>query len=146
MHDFEIDERFDVIFSIYDSINFLENFTQWKKTFRQAAKHLRKDGLFFFDMYTSEMLAASKHEKATISAFPKGYFSERAIIKRNTLTWDFKIFEKKKGSYALHTYLMKETIMPPEKVRRELRKTFTILEETRFDQGKRIFFVCKLNE
>ena len=30
MHDFKISTEFDVVFSVYDSINFLENFNQWK--------------------------------------------------------------------------------------------------------------------
>ena len=40
MHNFKTDERFDVIFSVYDSINFLETFNQWKSTFKSVSDHL----------------------------------------------------------------------------------------------------------
>jgi trans-aconitate methyltransferase len=45
MHNFRIDERFDVIFSAYDAINFLKDFEQWKSTFKAVYEHLNEDGL-----------------------------------------------------------------------------------------------------
>jgi len=47
-----IEENFDVVFSVFDSINFLETFAQWKSTFKSVSEHLSQNGLFIFDMYT----------------------------------------------------------------------------------------------
>ena len=68
----KIDERFDVIFSVFDSINFLENFRQWKSTFKAVNEHLNDDGLFIFDMYTPKALRFFRGKEVTTSKFAKG--------------------------------------------------------------------------
>lgn len=146
MHNFNINEKFDVIFSIHDSINFLKSFSQWEQTFLRVKKHLNQDGLFILDMYTPKILEIYKNHKAGLSEFSKGFISDRAIIEGNKLTWDFKVFEKQKQkTYLLHKYLMTETICSIEKVRNELKKSFNIIEEIMFDNNKKILFVCQTN-
>jgi len=56
MHNFKIPEKFDVIFSANDAINFLKDFDQWKSTFKTVSEHLNSDGLFIFDVFTPKML------------------------------------------------------------------------------------------
>jgi SAM-dependent methyltransferase len=152
MHNFKINEKnkikkFDVIYSVHDSINFLKNFEQWKSTFFLAKNHLSPGGVLIFDMYTPKMIEDSKKSKASFSEFKNGYMSDKAIIKGNTLTWDFKIFEGTgKNNYEMHRYLMTETIFPVNKVREELKKNFKILEEKQMYDGKKIIFVCRLSD
>ena len=106
MHNFRLGEKFDVIFSVYDSINFLETFSQWKSTFKAVHAHLNEKGLFVFDMYTPKVLQHFKGSRATASKISKGYEIFWAIIKGNTLTWDFKIFEKiTEETYQINEYL-----------------------------------------
>ncbi len=57
MRDFEISKRFDLILCLFDSINHLETFEGWEKTFRQVEKHLAPEGIYIFDMNTPERLA-----------------------------------------------------------------------------------------
>jgi len=150
MHNFKVNKKFDVIFSIFDSINFLINFEQWKQTFRNAYNHLNDNGLFIFDMYTPLMLEKAK----TWTNFfkePFGFMMDKGIVKGNRLTWDFMIFEKKKnGLYELHNSLFHERIFTSTKVEKELKKLFTIIEKVDGDTLKgptkkttRLLYVAK---
>ncbi len=156
-HNFKINEEFDVI--IYDSINFLKNFNQWKSTFKTVFEHLNGNGLFIFDMYTPKILKDFKHQESAKRKlpeecflpvgrkFPKGYFFGNAILKNNILIWDFKIFEKiKKGTYQIHEYNFKEIIYPIKKVKAALSPYFKILETKLIEENRRILFVCKVKE
>lgn len=144
MHDFRINKKFDVIFSVYDSICFLESFIQWKQTFNTVHNHLDENGLFIFDSYTPKILKDFKNKGATVSSFSKGYIFDKAIIKGNTLTWDFKVFEKiGRGKFELNEYKFKEIIHPTQKIKKALSKKFTILDTKLMEEGRRILFICK---
>lgn len=142
MHDFQINQKFDVIFSVFDSINFLRDFNQWKKTFQNVNKHLNEKGLFIFDMYTTKALQSLKGNEST-REFSKGIVYTRATIRNNLLTWDCRILEKKKDSFNLHKYLFKEKIFSIPKVRNTLKTGFTVLETKYSNDKRRIFFVCR---
>ena len=144
MHNFRIDQKFDVIFSVYDSINFLKKISQWTATFDCVDKHLHKNGLFIFDMYTPEVLKYFKNRPATAESYSFGYVHDKGIVKNNTLTWDFRILEKLgKNLYEEHIDLFTEYIYPVAKVKSALSKRFTTLETKLMDDGRRILFVCR---
>jgi cyclopropane fatty-acyl-phospholipid synthase-like methyltransferase len=151
MHNFKIAEKFDVIFSANDAINFLSNFAQWKSTFKAVDEHLDRNGLFIFDVYTPKMLRDTicwleKYNRSTSSVkeFPKGYYYDKEIVKGNTLTWDSRIFEKlPNGLYQLNKYKFKETIYPVAKMKSALSEHFAILEATLMEEGRKILFVCR---
>ncbi len=129
MHNFKINEKFDVIFSVFDSINSLDDFSQWKSTFKAVSHHLNERGLLIFDMYTPKTLQYFRGEKARAGKISKGYEIEWAIVKGNTLTWDLKIFERiTEDTYQINEYLWKETIYPVPKVESALSKHFEILQ------------------
>ena len=144
MHNFKIKENFDVIFSVYDSICFLKNFDQWKQTFKTVHNHLNDEGLFIFDTYTPKILKDYKDKEASASKFSKGYIFDKALVKGNTLTWDFKVFEKiGKDKYQINEYKFKEIIHPVQKVKSALSQHFKILETKLMDEGRRILFICR---
>lgn len=147
MHNFKTDERFDVIFSVFDSINFLYTFAQWKSTFKTVSNHLSRNWLFIFDMYTPKVLKAIKRKPATAEEFAKGYIYNGAIVRRNKLTWDFKIFEKMTDdTYQINEYKFTETIHPTPKVKSALSNHFEILEVNLREEGRKILFVCRKNK
>ncbi len=82
MHNFKIKEKFDVIFSVFDSICFLKDFVEWKQTFKTVHEHLNDKGLFIFDAYTPKMLKDFKDKEATASTFPKGLKKESTQNKK----------------------------------------------------------------
>jgi len=151
MHNFKINEKFDVIFSANDAINFLEDFAQWESTFKVVNMHLSRDGLFIFDAYTPKMLRDTLHwlEKynrstSSVREFPKGYYYDKEIVKGNTLTWDSRIFEKlPNGLYQLNKYKFKETIYPVAKMKSALSKHFEIVEANLREEGRKILFICR---
>jgi cyclopropane fatty-acyl-phospholipid synthase-like methyltransferase len=151
MHNFKIDEKFDVIFSAYDAINFLKDFAQWKSTFKAVNEHLERDGLFIFDVYTPKMLRDTvrwleKYNRSTSSVkeFPKGYYYDKETVRGNTLTWDSRIFERlSNGLYRLHKYRFKERIYPVAKMKAALSEHFDILEANLREEGRKILFVCR---
>lgn len=150
MHNFKIDEKFDVIFSVY-AINFLKDFAQWKSTFKTVNEHLNKDGLFIFDVYTPKMLrdtlqSLQKHDRSTSSVkeFSKGYYYEKEIVKGNTRILDTGIFERlPNGLYQLNKYRRKERIYPVAKMKNALSEHFDILETNLREEGRKILFVCR---
>ncbi|MBN2459474.1 class I SAM-dependent methyltransferase [Candidatus Woesearchaeota archaeon] len=150
MHNFKVKRKFDVIFSVYDSLNFLKNLEQWKKTFKNVNKHLEKEGLFIFDFYTPKMLEKAK--KWDIFSKEKfGFMQDKGVVKGKRLTWHFSIFEKqKRKNFVLHEYDFHEWIFPVNQVEREIYKNFRILEkldgETLSRPTKdtfRLLYVCK---
>ncbi|MFX0061605.1 MAG: class I SAM-dependent methyltransferase [Candidatus Hermodarchaeota archaeon] len=144
MHNFSINQEFEVIFSIYDSINFLESFDQWKSTFQQVFDHLTMNGIFVFDMYTLEILREEKIRKPSFEEFPLGFTVNRGKIVGNQLIWEFKVFEHIGNQlYELHEYVWKERIFPLKNVETELNLHFKILKKQPFEDGRRIRFVCQ---
>jgi SAM-dependent methyltransferase len=151
MHNFKVDEKFDVIFSANDAVNFLKDFAQWKSTFKAVSEHLNTGGLFIFDVYTPKMLRDTvrwleKYNRSTSSVreFAKGFYYDREIVKGNTLTWDSRIFEKlPNGLYQLHKYKFKETIYPVAKMKKALSEYFEIVEADLREEGRKILFVCR---
>jgi ubiquinone/menaquinone biosynthesis C-methylase UbiE len=150
MHNFKANHNFDIIFSVYDSLNFLTNFDQWKKTFKNVDKYLENNGLFIFDFYTPKMLEkAKKWDKFTKEKF--GFMLDKGLVKGNRLTWHFKIFEKKKDKiYELNEYNFHEWIFPVSRVEKEIKKNFRVLQkldgETLSRPTKdtyRLLYVCK---
>lgn len=147
MNNFKIDRKFDVIFSVHGCVNELGKFSNWESTFKQVHEHLNNDGLFIFDTSTPKILEHFKKKKETTC---KKYFNGKyfiyfgAIVKKNILTWDYKIFEKiGKGKYKLHEDNWNETLYSVEKIKSTLSKRFKILETTLMDERKDVLFVCR---
>lgn len=69
MVNFTIDEKFDVILCVFDSINHLLDFEDWKKMFANVRKHLNPKGLFIFDINTQEKLVRTIEESPWIKPF-----------------------------------------------------------------------------
>jgi SAM-dependent methyltransferase len=143
MHNFEVDERFDVIFSVFDAMNELKDFEQWKSTFNAVNDHLNRYGLFILDVFTPKILRNAS-SLSTTRPFSKGYYFDRAIVKGNSLTWDVKIFERlPNGLYQLNEYKFPERIFPVAKMKSALSKHFNILETILREGGRNILFVCR---
>ena len=48
--------KYDIITCTHDIINYMESFDEWIQLFKNANKHLNKNGVFFFDFYTKNKL------------------------------------------------------------------------------------------
>jgi SAM-dependent methyltransferase len=58
MRAFDLEERFDVALCLFDSINHLLHFAEWKAVFARAHDHLNDGGIFIFDINTQRQLAS----------------------------------------------------------------------------------------
>jgi len=153
MHNFKINERFDVIFSAFVAVNFLKDFEQWKSTFKAVDEHLDSGGLFIFDVNTPKMLKDTLRKYRqnlfigqlwSARELPLGCYFDRAIIKSNILTWDVRIFERlPNGLYQLNEYKFPERIYSTAKMKSALSKHFDILETDLREEGRNILFVCR---
>ncbi len=116
-------------------------------------EHLKRDGLFIFDVYTPKMLRDTvrwleKYNRSTSSVreFAKGFYYDKEIVKGNTLTWDSRVFEElPNGLYRLHKYKFKETMYPVAKMKSALSEYFEIVEADLREEGRKILFVCRKN-
>jgi SAM-dependent methyltransferase len=150
MHNFKIDEKFDVIFCVGDAINYLRKFAQWELTFQSINNHLKDDGLFILEMETPRILKdnnsyrCKKMVTSRVREFSKGYYYDIGIVKGNILTWDERIFERlPNGLYQLNEYKFDETIYPVARVKQALSNYFEILETNPMEKGRIVVFACR---
>jgi SAM-dependent methyltransferase len=129
MADYNFGQTFDVVLCIYDAVNHLQNWEQWQATFTNAQKHLKKHGLFIFDLNRPErhecMLASIPH------SHPIGddHMYMAASRENGKFKWTVRIFQKDSdGRYTLHEDEVYETAFPFDQVKREVSKLFDIRE------------------
>ncbi len=150
MHNFSFDKKFDVIFSIFHSANFLQSFGEWNKMMNKAHAHLEDGGLFIVDTMTPRML---KNDKNTYSCRDEsfGFVADQKLVKGNALTWRFLFFEKLKGGlFECNEYFFPAKVFDTSRIEKELKKKFIILEKVDYGTLKKatsmsetVIFVCR---
>lgn len=150
MAGFELPESYDVILCVFDSVNHLLKFSDWKKLFKSASRHLNEGGVFIFDMNSLGKLEE-------IVTRPEAVYdcgTSKAImgvddVGRGVVSWNVKVFEQVKGDqYKLHEEEIREISFPEAKVRESLAPLFGKVRmiskgEGKGDEGDRLYFVCK---
>ena len=151
MTSFRLAKKFDAIVCVFDSINHLLNFREWKKVFRRVALHLNDNGLFVFDVNTPGKL----RRLAVAPAWSREIGRDLVIIKVTAgrcgrFDWDVKIFEhQKRHDYKLLHETIKELAPTKERILTALRGRFKHVkvidaESARpSDESERLYFVCK---
>lgn len=150
IREFSLDNKFDLIICLYDTLNHLLLFSDWKKLFINVSRHLNAGGLFIFDINTLAKLEYFSAISPFMHEFNSGYLIVNVKkIFRNTFNWNLMIFEnKKRNQYTLLDHNIKESSFETEKVSEELAKHFNIkrIEDEKSrkagDQNERVFFVC----
>ncbi|MBI1922627.1 class I SAM-dependent methyltransferase, partial [Candidatus Poribacteria bacterium] len=61
MRNFALDQHFDAVLCIYDSINYAVDEGELANVFRSVSKHLRPSGLFIFDVTTERNIVQHFH-------------------------------------------------------------------------------------
>jgi SAM-dependent methyltransferase len=151
MTTFRIAKRFDAIVCVFDSINHLLTFGEWKKMFRQVSRHLNDDGLFVFDVNTLGKL----RRLANASVWSREFDRDLVIIKvvggrRGIFDWDVKIFEHHKSdTFKLSHETIRELALPHKRILTALRDHFKKVKvidpggARPSDESERLYFVCK---
>jgi len=156
LHDirnFDLKKKFDVILCLYDTINHLTHFNDWKKVFKRAYVHLNDNGLFIFDINSLYKLRCVAEISPLVYTFGSNYLIMNVRkISHSTYNWNLKVFEKKSGNnFGLHESNIKESSFEVSKISNELSGYFS-LKKAEEDTGKRIkaeseriYFICKKN-
>jgi SAM-dependent methyltransferase len=151
MTTFRIAKRFDAIVCVFDSINHLLSFAEWKRVFRQVSLHLNDDGLFVFDVNT----LGKFRRLASASVWSREFDRDMVIIKvisggQGIFDWDVKIFEhRRRDNYKLLHETIRELALPQKRILTALRDHFKQVKvidprgDQPSDESERLYFVCK---
>ena len=148
---FDLDERFDVVLCVFDSINHLVAFEQWEAVFDRAREHLNDGGSFVFDINT-------EHQLAQLQARPNvSWFGDDNLFLLDVsdggdgvTDWRFRVFENLgAGTYRLHTDGVREASFPLGRIEvalsprfREVR-VYDGLRPHASPESERVHFVCR---
>ena len=151
MVSFDLGKKFDVIICVFDSINHVLKFRDWKKIFRNAARHLEEDGLFLFDINTEAKLQRLINAPTWVHKFGRNLeFINVTNGRRGIANWNIRVFEHRRGNkYGLFEEDIKEISFPVNKIRAALRKQFTTVKvvdalgRKPSSKSDRLYFICK---
>jgi SAM-dependent methyltransferase len=140
-----------VVICVFDSINHVRRFSDWKRVFASVFQHLSPGGCFIFDINTQGKLERHIAEPPWVHPFGKNLLiidvTARAHHRSN---WNIKVFEHVKGArYVLHEEDIVEVSFPLKKIMTALRSYFAHVKVVDTDRSQptrkseRLFFVCK---
>ncbi len=146
---FELNKKFDVIFCVYDSINHLLKFSDWQKVFKQAEKHLNKNGILIFDMNTIAKLQRIINTSQAFSFNKHVALIDITDVGAGISNWNIKVFERQRNNkYALYEENIKEKSFPSHRVKKALKqfRRVDIIDagsKRSSIKSQRLIFVCK---
>jgi SAM-dependent methyltransferase len=148
----DLGQRFDVVICVFDSINHLLRFEEWKQVFTRAHAHLNENGLFVFDVNTQRRLVAFAEERAFVEWFGDENVMLVDVTKagRGIFVWEIRIFERVGDeAYRLHEEDIREISFPAERIKAALEKLFSrvwVYDASRSRptaNSERLHFVCR---
>ncbi len=151
MVDFEINQRFDVIFCVFDSINHVRRFSDWKKVFVRARRHLSAGGCFIFDINTQRKLDRLTAEPPWVHRFGRNLLiiDVTSLANRGS-NWNIKVFEHVAHTrYVLHEEDIIEVSFPVQNIVTALRGHFANVRVVDPDsrqpttKSERLFFLAR---
>lgn len=150
MTKFKLAQKYDVILCLFNSLNHLGSFAEWKRTFIQSRKHLKAGGVFIFDINTPLSLQNFTNEPISVERTKEHtMITEFSGLDKHTLQMHISIFSKaKNGNYTLRESKIHEKSYPTTEVTRELKKSFkkiSVIDTDRKQANKDsevLYFVC----
>jgi SAM-dependent methyltransferase len=147
----EIDDRFEVICCVFDSINHITRFSDWNKVFGNVRRHLLPGGCFIFDINTQRKLKRHIAEPPWVHRFGKDWLIlDVTSIPKRASNWNIRVFEHlNKNRYALHEENIVEVSFPLRKITMALSSHFSNVRVIDPDRNRpsvlseRLFFVVR---
>lgn len=143
-----VDDTFDVITCVFDSINHLLGFNNWKNFFWLSYNHLSNKGIFIFDMNTISKLEKLSKAKTTTKFIKNKILSIKVEKDSDSIfNWNIKILNKN-DKICICKENIKETSFKLKKVEGYLKNIFKEVIKTDQNGNKatsnssRVFFVC----
>jgi trans-aconitate methyltransferase len=141
MIDFKINQKFDVVYCVHNSVNHLLTLPEWQAMFANVAKHLYKDAIFIFDINTVEKMDRYAHAGIGTTQIGQDYLMTQVTkdtAKSNVYSWDVKIFSKqKRNNFLLHHESIKVSAFPLDQVEEALINSFTLVDSFILDKAEK---------
>ena len=153
MSDFDLGNRFDVVISVYDSVNHVLSEQGWMGTFKSVHRHLDDDGLFIFDVnmpFKLGEMAISTSRNPYVVRF-NGHTMIMSIVESDGMyNWNLEIFELQGDkSYKKFTDKISEIAFEHTHILEMLSPYFDVREVLDRDgeqagvETARNFYVCR---
>jgi SAM-dependent methyltransferase len=150
MVDFRIDGRFDVIICVFDSINHVRHFSDWKKVFAAVSRHLSPGGCFIFDINTPRKLERHIAEPPWVHRFQRNLLIiDVTALPSGGSNWNVKVFEHLNDNrYVLHEEDIVEVSFPLRRIVAALRAHYVKVRVIDSDRSRpsakseRLFFTA----
>jgi SAM-dependent methyltransferase len=135
MASFSLDERFDVVICVFDSLNHLVEFDQWLSMFAAVHDHLHQGGLFCFDVNTVGELRRLGDEPPWVYDVEDNVMIMDVTTSEDSLSsWHIQLFEHVgESQYLLHEEMIGELAVSLGRIRSALAEGFDLLEEVSED-------------
>jgi SAM-dependent methyltransferase len=126
MRNFSTGRTYDVILCVFNSINHLHKFTDWKKVFKSAYRHLNPGGIFVFDIMTIYSLRAFAKEPVVFQKGEDKYLILNYTTSPNKiLNMNIQVFVNQgKKKFKLLEGVISEKSFPTAKVKISLESMF----------------------
>ena len=152
MRSFVLGKNYDLIYSVFDSMNYILNTDNLKDVFAGAAEHLSEDGLFIFDYNTRSRL---KSIEPGYSHFEGEDFTcqWQDIVREEKNIWEVKLTISLTGRPGFYRERHRETAFPLSSLEELLRsqgfKFVRCYDNISLNRGteksSRVYFVAGLN-
>jgi SAM-dependent methyltransferase len=154
MVDFRIDDKFDVICCVFDSMNHVRCFSDWKRMFANVRLHLIRGGCFIFDINTQRKLERHISEPPWVHRFGENLLiMEVTALPRHKSNWNIKVFEHMTTNrYMLHEEDIVEVSFRSSEIVAALGARFAkvrVIDPDRHrpsGKSERLFFVATTDE
>jgi predicted TPR repeat methyltransferase len=153
MTDFNLGKKFDVIICLFDSVNHLLSFEQWKALFNRAEEHLSDTGVFIMDINTIAKMDKFSSYPASRQEMGEDYQIAKIIKSDDSVYhWNLDIHKQRKdGSYQVIKSNIPEVTFPLTKVEAALACCFGIVDAFTPDGAEanelayRVYYACKVD-
>lgn len=148
---FTLDTKFDAIICAFHGINHLLDFSAWESFFDCASIHLNQDGVFVFNVLTSDSLKMMAGIPKIVQQFGENYLHIRVRTSDEIVfDWNIEVLElQPDGRYGSLTEVIRTASFPPEKIREALGERFADIKIIESDADSMngyseswIWFVC----
>ena len=119
---FDLGKKFDAIICVFDSINHVLKFAEWQKVFRNAARHLKDDGLFLFDINTQAKLERLMRAPTRVHEFGRNLeFIDVTAGRKGIANWNIRVFQyQRRNRYKVFEEDIKEISFSVSKIKAAL--------------------------
>jgi SAM-dependent methyltransferase len=150
IRDLSLAEKFDVVVCPFDTMNHITSRREWDRTFRVARRHLKRGGVFIFDVNTRHKMMRYCNEPVEVQFLRDG-FSMVSVrhAKRDVFEVVLSHYsQKRRDIFERRTLTIRELILPLSEIRRRLARAFsrvTILDPEAgrvHRESEEVFFIA----